>query len=304
MNKLTVELVEKQLEHYRIEYNWLLKNKFEVDKIADLDSFENKTVSFAYLNKCESLKSHSDIDNSLLIVENGAEQKCEIINNLKCAVLSVVDPRLVFILLSELLEFELGYKIEPTAVIDPTAKLAKYVSIGHNSVIGKNVTIGNNVRIGHNVVIYDHVVIGDNCLILDNSVIGCSGVGASRDPQGNYHIFPHIKSVVLEDNIFIGANCTLSRGTLRDTYIKSGTKINSNSYIAHGVEIGAQCFVSVSVTIAGSAIIGDNCWLAPGVTVRDRIKIADNITVGLGAVVTKDLEIAGTYIGHPAKESD
>lgn len=302
MNKLTVELVEKQLEHYRIDFNWLLKRKFEVTAITDLDSFNNKTISFAYLSRCASLKSFADIDNALLIIEKGAENNCDIINNLKCAVLTVEDPRLVFILLSQLLEYEPDFKIEPTAVIDMSAKLSQYVSIGHHSVIGKNVNIGNNVQIGHNVVIHDDVVIGDNTIILDNAVIGCSGVGASRDPQGNYHNFPHVKSVVIENNVFIGANCTISRGTLRDTIIKAGTKINSNSYIAHGVEIGAQCFISVSVTIAGSTIIGHNCWLAPGVTVRDRIKIADNITVGLGAVVTKDLDLAGSYIGHPAKK--
>lgn len=304
MNKLNIEIVEKQLDHYRLEYSWLLKRKFEVTTISDLYSFDNKAVSFAYLSRCESLKKLSDIDNGLLIVEKGAEQHCEIINNLKCAVITVADPRLAFILLAELLQYEPEYKIASTAIVDQSARLSKYVAIGENSVIGKKVTIGNNVQIGHNVVIHDEVVIGDNTVILDNSVIGCSGVGASRDSQGDYHIFPHVKAVIIEDNVFIGANCTISRGTLRDTHIKKGTKINSNSYIAHGVQIGQQCFISVSVTIAGSTIIGDNCWLAPGVTVRDRIEMADNITVGLGSVVTKDLVIAGSYIGHPAQKID
>ena len=160
----------------------------------------------------------------------------------------------------------------------------------------------NNVYIYGNVYIHDKVKIGNNVIIQSGSVIGSDGFGLTRNENYEFENFPHIGGVIIEDNVEIGANTTIDRGTLGNTLLKEGCKIDNLVHIAHNVEIGKHTAIVANVMIAGSTKIGDFCWIAPSSSIRDRVNIPSNTTIGLGAIVVKSVNKSGIYTGNPAKE--
>ena len=155
----------------------------------------------------------------------------------------------------------------------PNKKKHKKVIFGKNSLIGKNVKIGVNTIIGHNTIIESNVVIGENCIvgsnvliknsiigknvrILDSSIIGKKGFGFFPDENLNYR-YPHIGLVIIEDNVEIGCNNTIDRGSLSNTIIGKNTFIDNQVHIAHNVKIGNNCIITAQVGFAGSTKIGD-----------------------------------------------
>jgi len=110
-----------------------------------------------------------------------------------------------------------------------------------------------------------------------------------------------VGGVIIEDNVDIGANTCIDRGTLGHTYIKEGAKIDNLVHIAHNVIIGRNTTVIANAMIGGSTIIGDNVWIAPSSTLRDGITIGNSSTVGLAALVTKTIPENEVWAGFPAK---
>jgi len=214
----------------------------------------------------------------------------------------VANPRLAFIEVMQkyFQEEKLEFSIHPTAIIDKDAKIPPNVYIGAHSCIGK-CDIGENTVIHANVSIYDRVKIGRNVTIYDGTVIGKEGFGYEKNSRGKRVRFPHIGGVVIEDDVEIGANVSIDRGTLGNTIIGQGTKINNLCHIAHNVVIGRNCVITAGSCFGGSSRIGDGSWLAPGAIVRDGIKIGSNVTIGMGSVVTKDIDDNCVAYGVPAR---
>lgn len=185
-------------------------------------------------------------------------------------------------------------------VIEKSAKLGNNVYIGNNCYIGSNVTIGDDTRIYHNAVIHENVIIGNNCCLKSGVVIGQDGYGYSEE-DGRYIKMPHLGSVIIGDNVDIGANTCIDRGTIDDTVIGSGSKIDNLCHIAHNVQIGKNVMVVAGTVICGSAIIEDAAYLAPGAIVRNQITIEEGSLVGMGSVVTKRTDSQHVYLGMPAK---
>lgn len=190
--------------------------------------------------------------------------------------------------------------IHPTAVIESKIS-GKNVYIGPFVYIGKNVTIGNNCKINSNVSIYGNTVIGNNVIVDSCTVIGADGFGFEKNNSGKWEKFPHIGGVEIHDDVEIGANTCIDRGTLENTVIGKGTKIDNLVHIAHNVTIGTNCVVIAQSLIAGSCVIEDNAYIAMSVCVRNGIKIGKNSVVGMGAVVTKNVSPNITVFGVPAK---
>jgi UDP-3-O-[3-hydroxymyristoyl] glucosamine N-acyltransferase len=199
-------------------------------------------------------------------------------------VIAVHNPRLVYILIAE--KF---FKSDKISEISP------YSRIYTNS-------IGEGCVIADNVVIYDNVVIGDNCTIQAGCIIGNDGLGCERDEFGILHKFPHFGKVIIEDNVDIGPNCQIVRGTLSDTLIGSGTKIDGLCSIGHNSKIGKNNWIASSVMIAGSVSIGDNNIIFAATKVKDQITIGDSSIIGMGAVVTRDSGNKELWYGSPAKK--
>ena len=191
--------------------------------------------------------------------------------------------------------------VHPTAVISPAANIAANVSIGPLCSIGA-AEIGTGSILHAGVHIYDGVRIGSNVIIHSGTVIGADGFGYERNEQGELVKFPHVGGVVIEDNVEIGANTCIDRGTLGNTHICAGTRVDNLVHIAHNVYVGTHAAIIAQTMVGGGTHVGDGTWVAPGACVRDRITIGDGATVGLGALVTKDVPDRVTVLGSPARE--
>jgi UDP-3-O-[3-hydroxymyristoyl] glucosamine N-acyltransferase len=191
--------------------------------------------------------------------------------------------------------------IHTSAVIHPEAKLGKDIFIGANSIIGK-CKIGNIATIYQNVVINDDVEIGDGVIIKPGAVLGFDGFGYEREKNGQLIKFPQLGKLIIHDQVDIGSNTVIDKGSLANTIIGHGTKINNLCHIAHNVVIGKNVVITAHVNISGSSIIEDNVWIAPNSSLRGHQKIGQGTTIGMGAVVTKDVPEGETWVGNPAKK--
>lgn len=185
-------------------------------------------------------------------------------------------------------------------VMAQDAEIGRDVYIGNGCTIGHGVKIGSGSRIYHNVILHDHVVVGERCCIKSGSVIGEEGYGYSENEGKFYHV-PHMGSVYIGDDVEIGANTCIDRGSMDDTIIGSGSKIDNLCHIAHNVKIGERVRIVAGSIIAGSAVIGSGAYVAPGVIVRNQKTVGENSILGMGCVLTENAESGMVYMGVPAK---
>lgn len=192
-------------------------------------------------------------------------------------------------------------KIHPTAVIAEGVTLGKCIEIGPYVVIEAKCVVGDYSSIGAHTVLKENTVVGREVEIGACNVIGGTGFGYSKLPMSEeYTQFPHYGSVVIQDSVHIGNNTCIDRGSLSDTVIGEGVKIDNLVHIAHNVKVGKNALVIACSMIAGSVEIGENCWVAPSTAIRNGLKIGANTTVGLGSTVTKSITSNATVTGSPA----
>ena len=192
------------------------------------------------------------------------------------------------------------YGIHPTSVIE-SKKIGRNVYIGPFAYVEKNVTIGDNAIIHGNVTIYSNTRIGNNVIIDSSTVIGSDGFGFEKNDSMQWEKFPHVGGIEIHDNVEIGANVCIDRGTLDNTIIGEGTKIDNLVHVAHNVRIGRNCIVVAQSLLGGSCILDDNVHVAMSASIRDGIKIGKNAVIGMGSVVTKDVSDNTIVIGIPAR---
>ena len=193
--------------------------------------------------------------------------------------------------------------IHHTSEVDSEAEIHSSVYIGPHCIIGKCKIQARSI-IYPNVIINDNVRIGKQVIINPGCVIGYDGFGYSRNEDGSIEKFPHYGGVIIEDEVELGSNVSIDRGTMSDTIIKKGAKIDNFCHIAHNVIIGRYALVIANTMVGGSTEIGDYAWIAPSVSLREGIKIGEKAFVGLGAVVTKDIPDNTVVVGNPAMPLD
>lgn len=172
-----------------------------------------------------------------------------------------------------------------------------------SATVAPGVVLGRNISIGANAVIM-HAIIGDNVTIYPGAVIGSEGFGFAhdnRDDNGALIRFPHYGNVIIEDDVEIGANTVIDRGTLGSTIIRKGVKIDNLVHVAHNADIGENTALVAHSMVAGSVTIGAGSWIAPHVAIRDRRHVGKGVVAGLGAIIVNDVEDGQTVIGLPAK---
>ncbi len=190
-------------------------------------------------------------------------------------------------------------QLEP---IDPTAIIGHGTLIEPNVIIGPNVKIGRNCRIYANVVINEHSIIGDNVLIQSGAIIGTEAFYFKKTEEG-YQKWRSGGRVVIEDEVEIGAGCTINKGVSSDTFIGRGTKMDSQVHIGHDVVIGEHCLLAAQVGIAGNTRIGDRVVMFGQVGIAQNLSIGDDVVIQAKAGVSKNLEKGKAYFGYPAAEA-
>jgi len=238
------------------------------------------------------------------------------------ALLRVDDPYVSFLRVMEKIHpqqdpFPAG--IHPTAVIGVTSHLGRDVRIGAHTVIGERscvgdgavlghgVIVGDNVTVGDQVILYHHVVVQTGCSIGRRSVIhagtiiGSDGFGFAPKPDGSYEKIPQMGTVVIEEDVEIGANCTVDRATLGETRIKRGAKLDNLIQVAHNVVIGEHTVIAAQTGISGSTKIGRNVMIGGQAGFVGHLEIADSTKIGAQSGIIRSIEEPGrTYFGYPA----
>ena len=182
--------------------------------------------------------------------------------------------------------------------------IGKKVKIGSKTIIGSNAVIEHDVRIGKNCLIGSNVtikntIIGDNVVIQDGCKIGVKGFGFVPVKDKNFR-FPHIGRVILKDNVELGANCTIDRGSVGDTVIGENTFLDNQVHMAHNVRVGKNCMIAGQVGFAGSSVLGDNVSIGGQAGISGHLKIGSNVKIGGGSGVVKDIPDNTTVMGYPA----
>ena len=192
-----------------------------------------------------------------------------------------------------------GVHVGPNAVVKDGASIGDRSIVDAGAVIGERVVVGADCVIHSNATLYRDIRLADRVIVHSGTVIGSDGFGYVLEGKTRVKI-PQVGTVVVEDDVEIGANVAIDRSTLGPTVIKRGTKIDNLVQIAHNVVIGENTVVCGLTGISGSVTIGDNVTLAGQVGLADHVAIGPNATIGAQSGVTKDLPGGQYYLGSPA----
>lgn len=185
------------------------------------------------------------------------------------------------------------------AYVGEKARIGEATQIFPQAYIGKSVKIGKNCTIYSGARVYDYCVIGDNCIIHSNTVIGSDGFGFQPTEEG-FKKIPQLGNVVLEDDVEVGSNCSIDRGTIGSTIIGQGTKIDNLIQIAHNVKIGKNNVIAAQAGIAGSTTIGDWNQIGGQVGVVGHIKIGNQVKIQAQSGVNNNVADNSVLYGSPA----
>ena len=287
-----------------------------------VDSIQERNQVLGSMNRYVEGPSPIDQanDNSLSFCKKKDDQAVEMIRNSRAKVIicsdnlnltesdyqgktliQVLNPRLTFSrIMQKFFKAIPEHGIHPTAVVSEKARIGHDVYIGPYSYIA-DCEIGDGTIIDGHVYIYDRTRIGGGVIIHAGVVIGAEAVGFERNEMGEWVKFPQISGVIIEDNVEVGANSVICRGSLSDTLIGEGTKLDNLVRIGHGVRIGKHCIIITGAFICGSVKIGDHTWIGPLTCIRENICVGNQVLVGMGSIVQKDIGDNLVVSGSPAR---
>ena len=281
----------KNLINLRINQNFILNEISSIEKIYD--------NSILFTNKKVDLKENLKI----VIVTNNKDFFLErnfydliYVHNLDLAYNQILNSLFFH---EDDPSFMDEYIAKDHCYISKYSKIGKNVKIGINSIISRGVEIGDNCIIKNNVVV-KNAIIGNKVNIGDNTVIGGTGFGFDLAKMGSENIKPHIGIVKIDDNVFIGSNCSIDRGRIHITHIGTNSMLDNQIHLAHNVIIGKNCCIAAQTGIAGSTIVNDNVIIGGQVGITGHIKIGQNVKIAAKSGVTKNINSNSTIAGFPA----
>jgi len=298
-----------------LEEKFIGDGETEILRVASLETANTGEISFIEKSELNEAAQNTHAD-CLIVPENFSGE-------LPCSFIKVTNPKLSFAKVAEKLHApneRVG--VHKTAVVASTAKIRADVFIGafvtigeHSSVaegsqiydgvkIGDNVTIGKRSIVRPNCVIYENVSIGSDVVLHAGVVIGADGFGYVRDAE-KYVKFPQIGTVVIEDEVEIGANSCIDRGALGETRVGKGTKIDNLVQIAHNVQIGRRVVIASQTGISGSTVIEADCVIGGQVGMGDHARVKSGAIIGSQAgVLPGKIVRAGVWWGTPVQPLD
>lgn len=285
----------------------------------ELQKSEPHHITFIGSKKYVSLwadsKASAAIINENLDVEPGENRALIKVKNADLAMAKILE-----FFQPEMPVFETD--IHPTAVIHETAKIGTGCKIGAGTYVGKDVILGEGVVLYPNVTILDETTIGKNsvawsgtvirerctigahCIFHNNVSIGADGFGYRPSPDGRGLVkIPQIGTVIIGNDVEIGANSCVDRGKFSATIIGDNCKIDNQVQIAHNCIMGRSCIMAGHSGLAGSVTLGDGVIIGGSASIKDHTTIHSGVTVGAGSGVVGDIEAGKTVLGYPAQDS-
>ncbi|EOS66670.1 DapH/DapD/GlmU-related protein [Oscillibacter sp. 1-3] len=184
--------------------------------------------------------------------------------------------------------------------VSPGVKLGKNVRIGHNCTLDGDISIGENTVIWNNVVIVNRVRIGKNCFIHSGTIIGHDDYSYTEDSSHKKTMIKHYGGVIIGNDVWLGKNVCVNRGTIDDTVLEDGVKIDDLSQISHNCILKENATLAYPCSLGGSTCIGRNGYIS-GAIIRNQCTIGEDAFVGMGAVVVKNVPPGETVVGNPAR---
>ena len=271
--------------------------------IGALDSANSSQIAYAVSEKYKDSLKNSNA--GAIIINNNLKCFCQrdavLVDNVYLAY-SILTHK--FKVAQNIEHFNYGNQLDyPDSNLATSSLIGKNVQIGKGSTIGANSVIEDNVSIGFNTIIEPNVTIqkgcqiGNNCVIAPGAVIGSEGFGNARTLDKKWNAIAHLGKVIIGNNVSIGANTTIDRGSISDTEIHDGVKLDNLIHIAHNVVIGKDTAIAAKTGIAGTTIIGKRCMIGGAVGIVDHLKITDDVVINATSTVNRDITKSGIYTG-------
>ncbi len=295
MNRITIQKLLDYLEESKIIFSFSGDERNELLGFSSLSNY--KPGTFTWIKKQENIDDSSELEKITLAITSD-----DVKGNFKNVIRTSESKRAFFSSIEHF--FDKGVNLPSlgkNTYIGPDVKLGKNVRIGHNCSLDGDITIGDNTIIWNNVSIINTVIIGNNSEIQSGTVIGHDGFGYTEDENHVKTMVKHYGGVIIGDNVLISSNVCIVRGTIDDTVIENGSKIDNLSHIAHNCHLEKNVALAFPCFLGGSSIIEENGYVAGGI-VRNQCVIHKNGFVGMGAVVTKDVPAETVVIGNPARK--
>jgi len=200
---------------------------------------------------------------------------------------------------------EAGAEIGVGAHVGPLATIGAGATIGSGAVVGAGATVGAGAEVGAEsvlhprVTLYPGVKIGRRTIVHSGTVIGSDGFGFVLSDRGHVKK-PQVGTVIVEDEVEIGANCAIDRAMLDATVIGAGSKFDNLVHIAHGVRVGRHCIILAHTVVGGGVKIGDDCVISGNVVIKDNVTLGDRVMVVGGSGVADDVAAGEVVWGYPA----
>lgn len=268
-----------------------------IDNLADAAHVNSMTLDWVNSNKVDKQLIAERSVAKVLVVDPEVSYSKEMVGK---TILQVASPRLAMAKIANHFFIECKSPgIHPSAVIDNEAVIDSSAHIGPGCIVGKS-HIGADTVLVANITVYDDVTIGERCLIQAGVVIGTDGLGCSRDENGVLTKFPHLGGVKIGNDVEIGANSQIAKGSFSDTIIEDGCKMNGLCFIAHNCHLEKNVWITGDTMLCGSVYVKKNTTIFSNVVVRDQRVIGEGVTIGMGSVVTKNVPDGETWVGTPA----
>ena len=299
-NKITVKEITSFLKSDYVGENFVITSASSLNNIKNnsiLFYSEQSNPKFKLKDTVKyDLKKLENYKNIVLITTDEFRKKINI------PTISSKNPRLDFsrVIMKFFAKEEFKSGIHKTVIIDKKSIIGNNVYIGPYCSIGKNVKIGNNVKIFNNTSIFGKTEIGSNSVIMSNTVIGSEGFGFIFNDESLSH-FPHLGSVKIGKNVWIGPNCTIEKSAVDQTIIEDHVKIDTLVNIGHNTIIGESSCITAGNIICGKAKIGKRCYVAPNSVIDVNCDIGDDCIIGTSSLVRSNFPKNSVIIGSPAK---